>query len=206
MRDRATSKRTAKQERIAFDDAWIEEWNQNLARCDSYGRAWALLDARPCWGRPGVVWFRLLGNWWSVCDGAAGIRDKFARILHRASRKQLDAMMTDEERRRLAEMPDIIRAFRGCEAEDREGFSFSLCEQMARKFPFLNRYKAKVPALIVADIPKERAVLKMDRNEEEIIACGAFSIVTIEIIEGENSPPDGFLRQNPPSVSSTMPG
>jgi hypothetical protein len=197
MGNRAISKRTTNQERIASDDAWLAKWNQHLLRCDSYGRAYDLLDAKPRRQRPGAVWFRLLGNWWTDCDGVGPIRGRFARILHQASRKQLDAMMTEEERRRLAEMPEIIRAFRGCEAGDREGFSFSLCEQMARKFPLLNRYRAKVPALIVADIPKERAVLKMDREEEEIIACGAVSIIAIEIIEGKESQPGSSCVLSP---------
>jgi hypothetical protein len=80
-------------------------------------------------------------------------------------------MMTDEERDRWKQLPDKIQVWRGCEAKDRTGLSFSLSESIARDFPFLHRYRAKAPALVSASIPKETAVLKLDRDEEEIISA-----------------------------------
>jgi hypothetical protein len=189
------SKRTTMQERKAVDDAWVEECHGKLSLRGSHERTDYLLSLRR--RRRGLGWFRLLGDWWSICDPGVLLegrrpdarRIRLMRILNQATRQQLDAMMTDDERRRLAEMPARIRAFRGCESGDLGGFSFSLCERMARKFPFLTRYRAKVPTLIVADIPKERAVLKLDRKEEEIIACGSISIVEVKSLAGEECPP-----------------
>jgi hypothetical protein len=177
---------TKKQEHEALEAAWLNEGIARLYRCNSFERADCLLGYLPAQGyRPGALWFRLFGEGWTSCDGMGARRARFAQVLQRATRRQLDAMMSESERQRFKELPETIRAFRGCEAHDRSGISFSLCEHTARSFPFLNRYLAKAPALIIADIPKDRAVLKLDREEQEIIACGKFSIVAVEILQAE---------------------
>jgi hypothetical protein len=183
MPKRETSKPATKQEREAYDVEWLKQCDRELLLCNSFERVDYLLGVTMLGRRPSALWFRLLGNWWDMCDGMGDCRMVFSRILRRATRRQLDAMMTDAERRRLAELPASIRAFRGCEADDHDGISFSLCERTARRFPFLNRYKANDPALIVADIPKDRAVLKLEREEQEIIACGDFTIIAVEILQ-----------------------
>lgn len=183
MANRTTRKRATKGEREALDAEWIKQCDRDLLRCNSFERADYLLGVTEWGRRPSALWFRLLGNWWDMCDGMGNCRRVFSGIFRRATRRQLDAMMTTEERRRLAELPDPIRAFRGCEAEDQDGVSFSLCEQTSRRFPLLNRYKAETPALVTADVPKDRAVLKLEREEHEIIACGDVTIVAVEILQ-----------------------
>ena len=140
---------------------------------DSYSRADVLLDHCPTYrnGRVvGVEWFRILGDCWSSLDNIGFVREEFRKILLLASGVQLQAMMTTEEREAWHKLPDEIEAWRGCEAHDDDGLSFSLCKDTAAKFPFLHRYKARSPTLITAMIPKRKAVLKLGRQEAEIIA------------------------------------
>lgn len=140
---------------------------------DSYSTAQVLLDHCPTYrnGRVvGVEWFRILGECWSACDSIGSSREEFRKILLLASGVQLQAMMTTEEREAWHKLPDEIEAWRGCEAQDDDGLSFSLCKDTAAKFPFLHRYKARSPTLITATIPKRKAVLKLGREESEIIA------------------------------------
>jgi len=186
---------TQKQKREAADAAWFKEHNAALLRCDSFGRIDYLLSCVPS-GRPRTAWFRLLGEWWTMCDGMKWRRGIVASYLERASRQQLDAMMSSEELQELAKLPETIRAFRGCDISDRRGISFSLCEQVARRFPFLNRYRARNPALIVANIAKSRAVLKLERDERELIACGPVAIVSVDSVRrsAEEEAADPFSK------------
>ena len=140
---------------------------------DSFSRADVLLDHCPTYRNGRVVgtgWFKVLGEHWSSLDSIGFVREEFRKILLLASGAQLQAMMTMEERQAWRELPDEIEAWRGCEAQDDDGLSFSLCKDTAAKFPFLHRYKARSPTLITATIPKRKAVLKLDRKESEIIA------------------------------------
>jgi len=186
---------TQKQKREAADAAWFKEHNAALLQCCSYARMDYLLACVPS-GRPRTAWFRLIGEWWHMCDGMKWRRGIIARHLERASRQQLDAMMTSQELQELAKLPNTIRAFRGCDISDRGGISFSLCEQVARRFPFLMRYRARNPALIVADIAKSRAVLKLERDEKELIACGPVAIVSVEPVRrsAEEEAADPFSK------------
>jgi len=154
----------------------IAELQKLCAWANSYTRAEVLLENCPFVLRGngrvhGTEWFKVLGQEWSTCDNIGDFRLFFRMIFKQASPAQLQAMMSEEEREKWRELPDTIHAWRGCEAKDRTGLSFSLSESIARKFPFLRRYRAKAPALVSASIPKETAVLKLDRDEEEIISA-----------------------------------
>jgi hypothetical protein len=147
----------------------------------SYSRAEVLLENCPLvfqgGGRvSGTEWFKVLGEWWVSCDNIGAYRTIFRSILRKASQAQLQAMMNDEERAKWKQLPDKIQAWRGCEANDRTGLSFSLSQETARRFPFLRRYLAELPSLITATIPRKSAVLKLERGEEEVIT--AFAAIT----------------------------
>lgn len=146
-----------------------ETHEEALAIRDSYGRLEYLLKLIPESAKPNEDWFRLLGEWWSSCDGMHRFRYTLAKILREASRQELDAMMDQEEMERFKELPETIRAYRGCDLQDRGGLSFSLSYDMAQSFPFRHRYRTEWPAVFTTDIPKSRAVLKLCRKEDEII-------------------------------------
>ena len=150
-------------------DFSLETHSRPLGMVGSYRRLEYLLDLIPDGEKPNEDWFRLLGNWWSVCDNMHRFRYALAKILQGATRRELDAIMDQEEMERFKELPETIRAYRGCDLQDRDGLSFSLSHDMARSFPFRHRYYAEWPAVFTADIPKSRAVLNLSREEDEII-------------------------------------
>jgi hypothetical protein len=158
---------------------------------NSYTRAEVLLSNRPHHWRTGKTmgteWFKVLGEEWSCCDNIGAYRSIFRSILKRASQRQLQAMMNEEEQEKWAQLPDTIKAWRGCESYDHTGLSFSLYERIARQFPFLTRYLAESPSLITATIPKKSAVLKLGRGEHEIITAFA-SITHREYLEAKAAP------------------
>lgn len=168
----------------------LSKCNDSLRFANSYSRARILLEHCPLFrtGRVvGIEWFYLLGENWSSCDNIGEFRDIFKTIFLKASPRQLQAMMNEDERKAWCELPEKIEAFRGCEENDNTGLSFSLSKDIASTFPFLNRYFAEKPSLITAIIPRERAVLKLDRNEAEIISSN-FTITRREPLEAQSVP------------------
>lgn len=117
-----------------------------------------------------LEWFKLLGRNWSGFDNVWCYRAELHRWLSTASRSELSAMMDRAEKRFFRSANSVLLAYRGAEYRDRGGFSYSLSPDVARKFPFLDRYRAKDPALITVTIPKSAAVFKFGRGEEEVIA------------------------------------
>lgn len=158
-----------------------EKLHKLCAWANSYTRAEVLLENCPLVFQGGgkvhgTEWFKVLGEWWPSCDNIGAYRTLFRFILRKASQAQLQAMMNDEERAKWKQLPDTIQAWRGCEAHDSTGLSFSLSQKTARRFPFLRRYHAESPSLITASIPRRSAVLKLERGEDEVIT--AFAAIT----------------------------
>lgn len=138
-------------------------------------------------------WFRLLGSEWSICDSIWSARGVIRSDLREASREQLDLMMTDEERAALAQLPERFTVYRGCYAINRAGLSWSTDRKVAESFPSLRRYNrhlayGELPILRIGTVRRDRVVLKLDRNEQEIIAHHVSNIREEPLsIEGEPS-------------------
>lgn len=115
-------------------------------------------------------WFRLLGENWTGFDDIAAWRAPLTKLFKSATRSYIAAMMNPEEIQAWKNLPEKIPAFRGCSSLSSKGFSYSLDRAVAERFPTLNRYNTATPTLISALIPKRFAVVKIDRNESEIIA------------------------------------
>jgi hypothetical protein len=81
-------------------------------------------------------------------------------------------MMNDKELIEWNKLPDTITAYRFCYDNNRMGFSYTLSKEVAEDFSTYQRYqqKGKAKYIITASISKKYAVLKLDRNEVEIIA------------------------------------
>lgn len=144
-----------------------------LKYANSYSRLPILLEHCPAysnWRVRGKEWFKHLGREWSGCDNIGKYRPIIRLILCKASRAQLNAMMDEAELEAWQKLPEKIEAHRGCDIEDTTGISFSLSRQTAEKFVGYWRYQTKNPALRTASINKDRAVLKLDRGEDEIIS------------------------------------
>lgn len=79
-------------------------------------------------------------------------------------------LMDREEQDAFEALPDELVIYRGCGPHNVRGWSWSLSRDVARKFPYSNRYDTEVPLLLTARIPKSRAAaLKLARQEQEII-------------------------------------
>lgn len=128
-------------------------------------------------------WFRQLGDAWSSCDNVWRWRKLLASVLSSATPEELAAMMSDEDRARLAALPERVTVYRGCYPLNRVGLSWSLDEATARRFVTLNRYRQNaIPIIRTARAKRARVVLKLDRGEAEIIAPRVFATRDVQLI------------------------
>ena len=134
---------------------------------------------------PRLEWYRLLGEQWSVCDDISAWKVFLIPLLGRAQREELNAMMDAREREALAALPTKFTVYRGCYACNRRGLSWSTNRAIAETFPSLNRYRRRGdrPLLITGSVAKRQAVLKLDRDESEIIAA------KVRVLREEPLPP-----------------
>jgi hypothetical protein len=140
-----------------------------VLRFESNARMEALFLLLPHIERAG--WFRLLGRHWSGCDNVGRYTDLLQSLLYFADPAHLELMMTDEERSVRDSLPNVFTAWRGCYDFNYDGLSYSLDHDIAASFPYLRRYRARGrPLLLTAKVWRWAAVVKLDRQEWEIIA------------------------------------
>lgn len=118
----------------------------------------------------------LIGDWWSMCDDIGFNKWKIHRYVtghfayHPSVHKNIPRLMRRHERVALASLPEIVTVYRGCNYEGRNGICWSLDKDVAKSFPFFDRYKVNNPILVTARIRRDRVLaLKLDRNEHEVI-------------------------------------
>ena len=145
-------------------DAYVHRW------ADSYSRLPEVLR----WRRHMRVldWWRLLGAQWPSCDNIGKHKDRLRRYMLEAKDSHLRAMMTPAELDAWAKLPDLVTVYRGCYEINRDGLSWTLSRAMARKFPTYNRYTrhGETPLLLTGKVERSRMVLKLDREEDEVVA------------------------------------
>ena len=116
-------------------------------------------------------WLRLLGNYWSIVDNLYVREDELRRLL--PGRTTL-LMMNQQERAAWHELPAAVTVYRGCSDINMRGLSWSLCPEVAARFPTLPRYTpppGHQPLLVTGQVAKSRiTAIKLDRSEQEIIA------------------------------------
>jgi hypothetical protein len=119
-------------------------------------------------------WLRLLGKNWSCCDNISmHIDDLFESPFGMKCHQTIPQMMTLKERKALDQLPEVVTIYRGCYDINKQGFSWSLNRETAKRFPMLTRYYRadEQPYLITARVKREHIIaLKLDRGEEEAIA------------------------------------
>lgn len=137
--------------------------------CNSYNRMGTLLDAYPLLDRESF--FKALGSFWCCSDNIWQHKDQLSEILGNASRKELDLMMEPDELAALAKLPATIKVYRGCYENNQDGLSWTADRAIAERFTTLHRYSRpnEAPLLLEDSIDSGRAVLKLERNEWEII-------------------------------------
>ena len=136
---------------------------------DSYSRLDAIIGFAMLMNRRS--WLRLLGKYWSGLDNLYVWDDWLRRLL--PGRTTL-LMMNEQERAAWHEMSAAVTVYRGCSEINMMGLSWSLCPEIAAKFPTLMRYAppaGQQPLLLTGQVAKSRiTAINLDRDEQEIIA------------------------------------
>lgn len=117
-------------------------------------------------------WWRALGHAWSSCDNIAAWKDDLRALLLRARRRNVEQMMTNEERAALLIQPEALTIYRGCYDINRDGLSWTLSRETAEAFPTLHRYRraGDRPLLLTGCVRRNAVILKLGRGEDEIVA------------------------------------
>jgi len=170
----------------------LADLDEELKWADSYSRLPALLNFWGWHNARGVIqdtemrnhFFRCLGDEWSGCDNISSGGHYLDRVFRRAKRPDLDGMMTENERAAFAALPKTITAYRGAYPINAAGFSYTLDKTVAEKFPTLHRYRISgaTPLLLTVELPKRYCVLKLDRNEQEIVCVNRKAVVVTDTI------------------------
>ncbi len=107
-----------------------------------------------------------------MCDDIVVHRLTLRAILLNATLKERHAMMKPREIEQWRELPEIFPVYRGCYQFNRDGLSWSLSRATAAGFPALLRYAQRdhSPLLLTGHVARASIVLKLDREESEVIA------------------------------------
>jgi hypothetical protein len=148
----------------------LEEARAASLRCDSYSRMGYLIEV---WGGMNRAdWLRLVGSQWSCCDNIGQHRLMLRWLLPEEG--PIPELMDPDERAAYDALPDRLTVYRGCGPHNMLGLSWSLDQQIAARFPFLNRYRQGDPMLVTGKVRKHHVLaLKLDRDEAEVITFRA---------------------------------
>lgn len=119
-------------------------------------------------------YWNLLATIWSDSENIQECLDEWETVLFDTPFiNERDAMMDSDERKVLADLPEVVTVYRGCRQEENEdGFSWTLDRDRAAWFA--RRWHGDQtgdPIVLVGEIHKDEIVAYLDhRNEREIIA------------------------------------
>ena len=130
-------------------------------------------------------WLRLLGEYWPISDNLHSWRDVLRLFV--PSRTTL-LLMNEEERAAWHDLPAVVTVYRGCSDINMDDLSWSLCPEVATRFPTLGRYTPPAghrPLLVTGQVAKSRiAAVKLDRSEQEIIAIHVRQVSVEQLVLG----------------------
>ncbi len=142
------------------------EWGRYLDRVDRCWR-WAAFDCIAPYLDDAEYWsyLRLV---WMDHESRSGVRHKLKRLFNPPGRTGRDGMMTDEERTRLAALPEKVTVYRGCQ-DGRRSWSWTLDRETARWFA-LRLYTAG--HLLEGAVKRSKIIaLFLGRDEEEVLCA-----------------------------------
>ena len=157
----------------------IHYLNPSFRYNNSYERLGSILNTY----LPMDILYACLGYEWTVCDNIASHGRTLQMVLQIASRKQRHLMMNDKELEEWHKLPDTLTIYRYCYANNQVGFSYSLNKEVAESFTTYLRYQQqgnKQKYIVTASFPKQYAVLKLGREEEEIIVTHLGRVKTLK--------------------------
>ena len=145
----------------------LEEAREILKWCDSYSRMPKLIEIFE--HLEFEDWLVVIGEEWSGCDNIAEHLGDLKGIFINDFGPYRQ-MMNEAENRHYDELPDLVQIYRGCGEHNIHGACWTLDPEVAKQFPFQNRYLQANPLLVTAEVEKEDIVaVKLDREEAEVI-------------------------------------
>ena len=134
---------------------------------DSYSRIHYVMKAY----RPNdASFFKFLGEQWTSFDNLFEFRYELVNLFVR-NRQYTSLMMDDDDLEFYDSLPDVIKVYRGQDASNEVGLSWSTSKEVAHNFATMfARYRCKNPVLLSASIEKSQIfAVKVGRNESEVI-------------------------------------
>lgn len=124
-------------------------------------------------------WLRLLGEEWTTLDNLFAWHATLRRLL---PGRVTWLLMNEDERAAWRALPNVVTIYRGCSEVNMDGLSWSLCPEIAAKFPALMRYARPAgqrALLMTGQVTKSRiTAVKLDRSEQEIIALNVRQVAS----------------------------
>lgn len=129
---------------------------------------------------PRHEWFTRFGQMWGRAAHLSKHHSRYAGIIGSATRAELDAMMTPEERAALNSMPSPLLVFRGCNQFTQRGLSWTTRLGVATTFASIAVHFADrgiTPLILTGYVNKNRAVYK-NHGLSEVIATNVIVVST----------------------------
>lgn len=150
-----------------------EEVMKRVTFANSYNRMETVLAARECLEIDEREWLAILGEEWPQCDNIYQHENDLTNspFGDRFGHGPILEMMTNEEIDIYVALPQKVTIYRGCYANNKGGFSWSLERSIAEKFPLLERYQQSGQALLIkaTTLKKDVLAIKLCRKESEVI-------------------------------------
>lgn len=144
-----------------------KNWRQIVAIHEKPHRLPAFL--RYCQEMPDTDWWVMASSIWIGSENVWQYKKEWERIFS-TNRPGRDAMMEDEEKTRLASLPDTIEIYRGCKSHNRRGWSWTLDNAVAVRFSTMLKMKKQTGLLLTGKVEKKHIVAYFEgRGEDEII-------------------------------------
>jgi hypothetical protein len=138
---------------------------------------------------PDEVFLEVLGDMWPLCDNVGWCREnmeldgKVECALHSqvtSGTQHVPVMMYPEERAALADLPEHVTIYRGCGPQNRRGFSWTLCRDVAVRIFEKGLYGQKRPLLLTATIDRRLiSAVKLGKEYEVILFRPALKMINI---------------------------
>jgi hypothetical protein len=132
-------------------------------------------------------WWVLLGQEWSGCDNIAMFSPALRALMKAASQAELERMMPLKALTVRECPPRTITVYRGCYECNKDGLSWSTSRRVAASFPYLHRYyrTGEQAFLLTGTVDRTRAVLLLDRSEDEVVSADVTVTRTEKMRVGE---------------------
>jgi len=146
----------------------LDAIDSRVGFCDSHERAELMMDAIIF--EPSEIFWPVIINNWSACDGSYHVASALLRLMRVHSRHDRRKWMSAEQREIYDTLPDPVEVWRGTAREHVRSIAWSTSRSVAERFatgmragPFAD------PVIAHAFIPKEHIFWADEGSEQEIV-------------------------------------